>query len=86
MATKVTYQLKEETVRRVKSAVRAGRAATMSEFVEQALAEKLERLRRESIRERIEAAGADPLYVADVQEMTEAYQTSAGDGLEELSR
>jgi hypothetical protein len=48
--------------------------------------EKLERLRRESIREGIEAAGADPLYVADVQEVTEAYQTSVEDGLEDASQ
>lgn len=84
MSVKATYQLSRETVERVRTAVAAGHASSLSEFVELALSERLERLRRESIRDQIAAAGRDPLYVADVREVTTAYETSIEDGLEDL--
>lgn len=84
MSVKVTYQLSQETVELVRKAVAAGHAASLSDFVERALSERLERLRREHIRDQIAAAGRDPLYVADVREVTAAYETSVEDGIEDL--
>ncbi len=83
MSVKVTYQLSRETVERVRQQVAAGHASSLSEFVELALSERLERLRREDIREQIAAAGHDPLYIADVRDITSAYETSIEDGLED---
>ncbi len=82
MAIKATYQLAHDTVDRVREAVQSGHAATMSEFVEQALREKLERLRRDAIRRQIAEAATDPLFQADVREVSEAYDVAITDGLD----
>jgi len=73
MSQKVTYQLDEETVRQVKAAVASGSARTMSEFVEVALRERLEEMRREAIRAEIRRAAEDPLFRADVAEISREF-------------
>ena len=86
MAIKATYQLADSTVDRVRVAVQAGHASSMSDFVEQALREKLERLWRDSIRRQIAEAASDPLFQADVREVSEAYEVTLTDGLEGTDR
>ncbi|MDA3948744.1 MAG: hypothetical protein PF508_05905 [Spirochaeta sp.] len=81
MAKKATYQLSEKVIEDVRNAVSSGAAATMSEFVEQALRERLKELQREAIRRNIRAAATDPLYVEDVRETTEAYSGTHADGM-----
>jgi Arc/MetJ-type ribon-helix-helix transcriptional regulator len=53
----------------------------MSEFVQEALRERLNRLRREGIHRRIQAAAADPLFVQDVRETTQAYSVTDAENL-----
>ncbi len=74
MSQKVTYQLDEETVRRVKAAVASGSARTMSEFVENALHEKLEEMTRAAIRAEVRRAADDPLFRADVEEISREFE------------
>ncbi len=45
----------------------------MSDFVQEALRERLKQLRGDEIRRRIQSAAADPLLVEDVRETTRAY-------------
>ena len=73
MKSKVTYQIDAQLIDAVKGAVENGAARTMSEFVQEALRERLQRLKRDEIRRRIESAGRDPLFLEDVRETTEAY-------------
>jgi hypothetical protein len=54
----------------------------MSEFVQEALRERLGRLRRDEIRRRIESAAGDPLFVEDVRETTQAYGPIDEEGLD----
>lgn len=81
MKSKVTYQIDDQLLDAVKGAVKNGAARTMSEFVQEALRERLQRLKRDEIRRRIESAARDPLFVEDVRETTEAYGPTAREGL-----
>jgi Arc/MetJ-type ribon-helix-helix transcriptional regulator len=81
MKSKVTYQIEDQLIDAVKGAVENGAARTMSEFVQEALRERLQRLKRDEIRRRIESAARDPLFVEDVRETTEAYGPTAQEGL-----
>jgi Arc/MetJ-type ribon-helix-helix transcriptional regulator len=81
MKSKVTYQIDDQVLQALRAVVDEGAARTMSEFVQEAISERLSRLRREEIRRRIEAAAADPLFVEDVRETTQAYESTDAEGL-----
>lgn len=81
MKSKVTYQIDSQLLNTVRNAVGDGAARTMSEFVQEALRERLDRLKRDQIRRRIESAGRDPLFVEDVRETTQAYGSTDEEGL-----
>ena len=82
MKRKVTYQIDDHILVAVRDAVEGGAARTMSEFVQEALRERLSRLRRDEIRRRIESAAGDPLFVEDVRETTQAYGPIDEEGLD----
>jgi len=81
MKRKVTYQIDDQLLQAVRTAVEGGRAKTMSEFVQDALRERLKQLRRDEIRRRIESAASDSLFVEDVRETTRAYGVVDNEGL-----
>jgi Arc/MetJ-type ribon-helix-helix transcriptional regulator len=81
MKSKATYQIDDQLLEAVKKAVEQGAAHTMSEFVQEALRERLSRLRRDEIRRRIESAATDSLFLEDVRETTEAYGSTEEEGL-----
>ncbi|TVQ96388.1 MAG: hypothetical protein EA403_16390 [Spirochaetaceae bacterium] len=81
MKQKVTYQLDADVLQEVRRAVDAGKARTMSEFVQNALEVHLAQLRRVAIRENIREACADPLFREDVREVQAAYGATADDGM-----
>jgi Arc/MetJ-type ribon-helix-helix transcriptional regulator len=83
MERKATYQLSEQVIEEVRSAVSSGAAASMGEFVEQALRERLKELQRTAIWQNIHLAADDRLYLADVHETTEAYSGTHTDGMAE---
>ena len=81
MKRKVTYQIDERIIARVREAVDTGAADSMSEFVQDALAERLEELRRREICRSIQEAARDPLFVEDVRETSAAFDATSDDGL-----
>ena len=81
MKRKVTYQIDERIVARVREAVDTGSADSISEFVQSALAERLDELRRREIRRSIQEATHDPLFVEDVRETFTAFDATSDDGL-----
>ena len=83
MKRKVTYQIDDQVLHAVRTAVEGGAAPTMSDFVQEALRERLTQLRRDEIRRRIESAASDPLFVEDVRETTRAYSVVDDEGLPE---
>jgi len=83
MKSKVTYQIDDQILTSVRHAVEEGAARSMSEFVQEALKERLSELRRDEIRRCIESAAADPLFMEDVRETTQAYEPADAEGLED---
>jgi Arc/MetJ-type ribon-helix-helix transcriptional regulator len=81
MKSKVTYQIDDHLLHAVRKAVEQGAARTRSEFVQEALRQRLSRLRRDEIRRRIESAATDSLFLEDVRETTEAYGSTEEEGL-----
>ena len=73
MGKKVTYLLDDKVVLEVKQAAAQYGYASISGFVETALKEKISRLNQEHIRSQIQEAGADPAYLQDVQEISDAF-------------
>ncbi|NBC29299.1 MAG: hypothetical protein GVY29_04830 [Spirochaetes bacterium] len=81
MKRKVTYQIDDQLLYVVRTAVEEGAAQTMSDFVQEALRERLAQLRRDEIRRRIESAASDPLFVEHVRETTRTYGVVDDEGL-----
>ncbi len=80
MAQKVTYQLDTEIVAAIRRAVEAGQAHTMSEFVEDAVRARIAELRREEIRTSVREAVRDPLFRADVEEISREFEAIDWEG------
>ena len=68
MQAKVTLSLNAELVQQLRSHVRAGRAKSQSEFVEDALRTKLRQMERDEWDRSLEQASKDPLYLADIEQ------------------
>ena len=83
MAQKVTYQIDDEIVEKVRKAVDAGAAHTMSEFVEEAIRSYLTELARREIRESMRMAVQDPLFRADVDEISREFEPIDWEGGDE---
>lgn len=69
MSSKTTFVIKDEIIMRVKEAVKEGYYKSMTSFVENALRNKLEDLKKEKIRKEIIKACKDPLFLADIAEI-----------------
>ena len=74
MSQKTTFVIKDEIIMRVKEAVKEGYYKSMTDFVENAIKNKLEDIKREKIREEILQAGNDPLFLADIKEIEEDFK------------
>jgi Arc/MetJ-type ribon-helix-helix transcriptional regulator len=71
---KVTYSLPERLVEGVRSVVSEGAAPSYSAFVEKALEEALEREREARLARELAEAAEDPLFLADVAEVTRDFE------------
>ena len=76
MSQKTTFIIKDETINQVKEAVKAGFSKSMSSFVEIALNNELEKIKKESIRKEILKASADPLFLSDIRGIQEDFKHS----------
>ena len=74
MSQKTTFVIKDEIIMRVKEAVKEGYYKSMTDFVENAIKNKLEDIKKEKIREEILKAGNDPLFLADIKEIEEDFK------------
>ena len=74
MGKKTTYVLDESTLDQVKEVVGRGFYKSMNAFVEAAIKDELEKIRKEELQEAILEAGQDPLFLADIKDVENDFQ------------
>jgi Arc/MetJ-type ribon-helix-helix transcriptional regulator len=74
MNKKTTFVIKDDTVMQVKEVVKEGYFKSMTDFVESAIKNKLEEIKKEKIKEEIMKASKDPLFLADIKEIEEDFK------------
>ena len=76
MSPKTTFIIKEEIIMQIKEAVKAGQYNSMTSFVENALKNEIEKLKKEKIRKELKEASKDPLFLADIKEIEDDFKHS----------
>ncbi|MBM3707820.1 MAG: hypothetical protein FJW69_05695 [Actinobacteria bacterium] len=74
MSQKTTFVIKDEIVMQVKEAVREGYYKSMTDFVENAIKNKLDDIKKEKIRQEIIKASKDPLFLSDIKEIEKDFK------------
>ena len=73
---KVTYSLPADVVGEVRGVVREGAAPSYSAFVERALRDAVRAARERLLATEFDEAAADPLFLADAQEVEEDFEVA----------
>ena len=76
MSPKTTFIIKEEIIMQVKEAVKDGYYKSMTSFVENALKNEIECLKKEKIQKELQEASKDPLFLADIKEVENDFKYS----------
>jgi Arc/MetJ-type ribon-helix-helix transcriptional regulator len=76
MGSKTTFVIKDEIMMQVKEAVKYGYYKSFTSFVENALKNELNALKKAEIRKEIIAASKDPLFLDDIAEIEEDFKHS----------
>ena len=74
MSSKTTFIIKDEIIMQVKEAVKSGYYKSLTSFVENALKNELDALKKSEIKKEIIAASKDPLFLADITETEEDFK------------
>ncbi len=74
MDFKTTFVIKEEIIMKVKEAVKGGSYKSMTSFMENAIKNELELLKREKIKKEILQASKDPIFLEDIAEIEEDFK------------
>ena len=78
---RTSLSLPADTLRTVREFIRLGMADNVSAFVEVALAEKIERVKRDALYAAYEAAARDARFGEDMRDVTAAFRNTDSDGL-----
>ena len=78
---KTGWQVRSSVADAVKQAVEEGAAESQNAFVERALIRELRELRRRRVYQSYAKASADPIFMKEMREVTEAFDPFAGEGL-----
>jgi len=76
MGSKTTFVIKDEIIMQVKEAVKYGYYKSLTSFVENALKNELNTIKKAEIRKEIITASKDPLFLADIAEIEEDFKYS----------
>lgn len=76
MGSKTTFIIKDEIIMQVKDAVKQGYYKSLTSFVENALKNELDTLKKAGIKKEIISASKDPLFLADIAETEEDFKYS----------
>ena len=82
MGKKATFILSEEIVRQAKEMVEKGLFKSMNAFVESAIKDELEKIRKERIKKAIIEASKDPLFLSDIEEVERDFEYADFEGIE----
>lgn len=74
MGKKATFVLDESIIEQAKRIVEIGRFKSMNAFVEAAIREAIERIKKEQIKKAIIAASNDPLFLSDIREIQNDFE------------
>ncbi len=74
MGKKATFVLDERIMEQAKEVVEKGLFKSMNAFVETALKDEIERIKKEQIRAAIISASKDPLFLADIREIEKDFE------------
>lgn len=74
MPLKATFVIDDHVLEEAREYVKTTHLKSLSAFVERAMREELKRIRQEEIRVALLAAGNDPLFMADVMEIQQAFE------------
>ncbi|MEW6410596.1 MAG: hypothetical protein AB1488_10900 [Nitrospirota bacterium] len=74
MGKKATFVLDEQIMKQAKEIVEKGLFKSMNAFVESAIKDEVEKIKKERIREAIIEASSDPLFLADVEEIESDFE------------
>jgi len=74
MSIKATFAIDDEVLQDAREYVKKNNLKSLSAFVERSIREELSRMRQEKIRSALLSAGNDPLLMADVMEIQQAFE------------
>jgi len=74
MSVKATFAIDDQVLQDAREYVKKNHLKSLSAFVERSIREELSRLRQEKIRSALLSAGDDPLFMADVLEIQQAFE------------
>ena len=76
MPLKATFVIDDHILEDAREYVKTNHLKSLSAFVERAMCEELKRKRQEKIQAALLAAGSDPLFMADVMEIQQAFESA----------
>jgi Arc/MetJ family transcription regulator len=76
MSTKATFAIDDVVLHDARECVKENRLKSLSAFVERAIRAEVTRMRHEKIKAALLSAGDDPLFMADVMEIQQAFEHS----------
>ena len=82
MARKATFVLNENLLDQARQAVDDGRFKSLNAFMETAVKDELDNLKKEKIRQAILEASQDPLFLADIEEVEKDFKFADFDEVE----
>lgn len=74
MGKKATFVLNEQIMAEAKEIIERGLFKSMNAFVETAIKDEIERIKKERIREAIIEASSDPLFLSDIEEVERDFE------------
>lgn len=81
--TKATFQVSQSILEAIRMAVRSGEAPSASAFVEDAVRARLREIRRAQREAEYRRAAANPEFMSEMMEITNAFDSTLLDGLDE---
>jgi hypothetical protein len=76
MSVKATFVIDDGVLQDAREFVKQNHLKSLSAFVERSIREELTRMRQEKIRSALLSAGNDPLFMADVMDIQQAFEHS----------
>ena len=74
MSVKATFAIDDSVLQDARDYVKKNHLKSLSAFVERSIREELMRMRQEKIKSALFSAGSDPLFMADVMEIQQAFE------------